>query len=130
MNILCSSKSFTFTLAILRQNKLEAALGEVFKSYMLGTDENLNAKDNIGVIAFMEQENIKLAKSKGFKGIFTTNTNPLTQHFGEIVLGYETLKEIPVNEHVDNTGRKPFEMAPDLQKVVMMYKSLEHDSKS
>jgi len=35
--------------------------------------------ENIQVALFMEQENIRLGKEKGFMGIFTTNSNRLTQ---------------------------------------------------
>lgn len=97
---------------------------------MLGTAENLKAKDNIGIIAFMEQEIIKLAAAKGFKGIFTTNTNLLTQQFGETVNGYETLLEIVANQYVDRSGKKPFGTAPNVQKAMVMYKSLEKAIKS
>ena len=46
---------------------------------MIGTDTLLNAVENIETVAFMETEVIRIAKSKGFAGILTTNTNPLTQ---------------------------------------------------
>lgn len=92
---------------------------------MLGTAENLEAKDNIGIIAYMENEIIKLASAKGFKGIFTTNTNALTQQFGETVNGYETLQEIVANQYVDQSGKKPFATAPALYKAIIMYKPLE-----
>lgn len=46
---------------------------------MIGTDTTLNAVENIEIVAFMETEVLRIAKSKGFAGILTTNTNPLTQ---------------------------------------------------
>lgn len=46
---------------------------------MIGTDTSLNAVENIEVVTFMETEVIKIAKRKGFIGVLTTNTNPLTQ---------------------------------------------------
>lgn len=46
---------------------------------MMGTDKTLDAATNVQVITYMEQEVLQLGKSKGFEGIFTTNTNPLTQ---------------------------------------------------
>lgn len=45
----------------------------------MGTDKTLNAATNVEVITYMEQEILRLGKAKHFKGIFTTNTNPLTQ---------------------------------------------------
>lgn len=46
---------------------------------MMGTDKSLDAATNVHVITYMEQEVLQLGKVKGFEGIFTTNTNPLTQ---------------------------------------------------
>lgn len=100
-------------------------MGDVFQSLMMGTAETLDAKDNIGVIDFMEQEVIRHATAKGFKGVFATNTNPLTQQFGEVVHGYQVLSEIVANQYVDRSGKKPWEMAPDTQKAIIMYKHLD-----
>lgn len=47
----------------------------------MGTHSDLNGKENVAVIQFMETEAIKLAKKKKFSGIFATNSNPLTQVF-------------------------------------------------
>lgn len=46
---------------------------------MMGTDDSLSAADNVVMIQIMEQETIKLAKERGFAGVFTTNTNELTR---------------------------------------------------
>lgn len=46
---------------------------------MMGTDNTLDSATNVEVITYMEQEVLKLGKTNGFEGIFTTNTNPLTQ---------------------------------------------------
>lgn len=46
---------------------------------MMGTSADLNAQDNITVMYFMEDEVLKVAKRFNYAGIFTTNTNPLTQ---------------------------------------------------
>lgn len=51
---------------------------------MMGTCGELNAKDNIAVMHFMENETLKLATKKGFAGILTTNTSRLTQVINEI----------------------------------------------
>lgn len=45
----------------------------------MGTDIILDAAANVEVITYMEQENLQLGKTRGFQGIFTSNTNPLTQ---------------------------------------------------
>jgi hypothetical protein len=46
---------------------------------MMGTHSELTAQENVNVMNFMESEVLTLAKSKRFAGIFTTNTNALTQ---------------------------------------------------
>lgn len=91
---------------------------------MLGTAENLKAKDNIAIIAFMESEIIRIAKEKGYEGILTTNTNPLTAQFGESVFGYETVDEVQVNKYVDENGKCPFAKAPNSTKAVVMFKEI------
>lgn len=53
--------------------------GSILHSFMMGTDKTLDAATNVQVITYMEQEVLRLGKAKGFEGIFTTNTNPLTQ---------------------------------------------------
>jgi hypothetical protein len=45
----------------------------------MGTEPSLSYQQNIEVMQFMEAEVLKMAQRKGFAGIFTTNTNPLTQ---------------------------------------------------
>lgn len=100
-------------------------MGQVFRALMMGTSEKLNTRQNIAVMAFMENEVIKLATTKGFKGIVTVNTNPLAQQFGETVFGYQTVSDIRVNKYVDRSGHRPFGMAPDTQKVLVMYKDLK-----
>jgi hypothetical protein len=46
---------------------------------MMATHPSLNYQQNVEVIQFMEAEVLNMAESKGFAGIFTTNTSPLTQ---------------------------------------------------
>lgn len=91
----------------------------------MGTAEHLDARENIGVMGFMESQNIKIATAKGFRGVFTTNTNPLTQQFGESIFGYETIAEIALNKYIDKNGNKPFAKASNIQKAIVMYKSLK-----
>lgn len=62
-----------------RRDHLPKSKGSIFHSFMMGTDKILDAATNVEVITYMEQEILQLSKAKGFHGIFTTNTNPLTQ---------------------------------------------------
>lgn len=100
-------------------------MGEVLHSMMMGTAEFLKSTENINVIAFMESETISLARAAGYKGILTTNTNPLTQQFGKTVFGYEILNDVQVNKYADTKGIRPFERAPDTQKITVMFKYLD-----
>lgn len=62
-----------------RDNQLPIGKRQILHSFMMGTDAELNAAENVQVIIYMEEENLRLARRKGFAGIFTTNTSPLTQ---------------------------------------------------
>jgi len=46
---------------------------------MMGTHEEIDESENVSLVLFMEEENIRRAKDRHFTGLFTTNTNPLTQ---------------------------------------------------
>lgn len=50
----------------------------------MATHCSLSTKENVAVMKFLEDEVMNLAKSRGFEGIFTTNTSPLTQVFMNI----------------------------------------------
>lgn len=62
-----------------RRDHLPKTKGSILHSFMMGTDKNLDAPTNVEVITYMEQEVLQVGKTNGFEGIFTTNTNPLTQ---------------------------------------------------
>lgn len=79
---LTSKYSFRMDLnesIICRDNQLPQGKGKVLHSFMMATDSSLTPRENVAVFQFMESENLKLAKDRGFAGIFTTNTSPLTQ---------------------------------------------------
>ena len=46
---------------------------------MVGTDECLTDAENVYIVQYTEEENMKIAKQHGFIGLLATNTNPLTQ---------------------------------------------------
>lgn len=66
-------------MKFLCRDKLLESKQKIFHSLLIGTHSDLNAKENVAVIQFMETEVINLAKKKQFSGIFTINLNPLTQ---------------------------------------------------
>lgn len=91
----------------------------------MGTSAQLNAQENIAVIQKMEEENISLAKRKGYEGVLSTNTSPLTQQLGSNFLGYRTLVDYQVNKYVSSDGSKPFLKAPDSQRVIVHWKDID-----
>lgn len=62
-----------------RDTQLPTGKGKLLHSFMMATHSSLTAKENVAVMQFMETEVLKLAERKGFFGIFTTNTSPITQ---------------------------------------------------
>jgi len=76
---LSSFSTVSIKFEILREKQLPQGKGKVLHSFMMATDPSLNYQQNVEVMDFMEAEVLRLAQSKGFEGIFTTNTSPLTQ---------------------------------------------------
>jgi len=76
---LSSFSTVAITFEILREKQLPQGKGKVLHSFMMATNPSLNYQQNVEVMDFMEDEVLRLAQSKGFAGIFTTNTSPLTQ---------------------------------------------------
>ncbi|XP_065156085.1 beta-alanyl-bioamine nonribosomal peptide synthetase ebony isoform X2 [Atheta coriaria] len=108
----------------IRDNQLPNQVGDVLHSFMMGTDPGLSAKENVAVIQYMEDEVLKLAQKRRFKGIMTTNTSPLTQQLGSSVFGYKTLLDYQVNEYVAPDNTKPFGLAPASQRAIVHWKEL------
>ncbi|KAL1137996.1 hypothetical protein AAG570_009691, partial [Ranatra chinensis] len=106
----------------IRDRRLPQGKGLILHSFMMGTDKKLSPAENVEIIEFMEKENIHLATSRGFHGIFTTNTNPLTQQLGTDVFHYETMHNYQVNQYVAPDRTRPFRKAPDEQKAVCSWK--------
>lgn len=83
--VVCNNKLiivFEFLETIERpilDSQLPEGVNQVLHSFMMGTNAELNARENIAVMHFMENEVLQLAKRKQFTGILTTNTSPLTQ---------------------------------------------------
>ena len=78
----------------------------------LSTAENVQASQNVSklcckcltnqVAIYMEQENIRIGEARGFRGIFTTNANRLTQLISRS-LGYQILSTIQVEATLRRT---------------------------
>jgi len=96
----------------LKDQYLPEARGKTIYASLLGTAADLSPVDNVKITLYMEMENIRFGKEKGYEGIFTTNANRLTQHISRI-LGYQILSTIQVNQYEDANGSRPFAEAPD-----------------
>lgn len=91
--------------------------------FMMGTSPSLNTHTTIALLRFMETKVIEIAAKNGYKGILTTNTDPLTIEIGKD-FGYETMTTYQINRYVDRDGKIPFIHAPDSHIVAVMHKSL------
>jgi len=96
----------------LKDGHIPPGKGHFIYTSLLGTAKDLSTAENVQVAIYMEQENIRLGKARGFKGIFTTNANRLTQLISRS-LGYQILSTIQVNQYEDIHGGRPFASAPD-----------------
>uniref|UniRef100_A0AAR5Q839 AMP-dependent synthetase/ligase domain-containing protein n=1 Tax=Dendroctonus ponderosae TaxID=77166 RepID=A0AAR5Q839_DENPD len=108
----------------IRDQQLPAGKGTILHSFMMATHSSLTPKENVAVFQFMEEEVQRLAKSRGFAGIFTTNTSPLTQQLGTDVYKYQNMLTYQVNQYVASDGTKPFGLAPDDKRVIVQWKPL------
>ncbi|GLV34396.1 ebony [Carabus blaptoides fortunei] len=106
----------------LRDEKLPK--GKIFNNYIMATNSLLNAKENIFVIQYMEEELIRIAQSKNFVGILATNTSLLTQQLATDVYGYQVITDFQVNQYVALDGSKPFGKAPDSQRAIVSWKPI------
>lgn len=91
----------------------------------MATSAKLTAQQNIEAIRKMEDVNLDIARRKGFVGIFTSNTNPLTQQLGSDVYNYRTLVDYQINKYVSRDGKKPFGKAPNEQRVLVQWKNIQ-----
>lgn len=63
----------------IRDGQLPKGKGQILHCFMMATNSNLDSADNIILMREMEEHVLTVARQKGFAGIFTTNTSPLTQ---------------------------------------------------
>lgn len=62
-----------------RKQKLPQGKNKVLHSFMMGSSTKLSPQEAIEVFFSMEEELLVLARERKFEGVFTTNTNALTQ---------------------------------------------------
>ncbi|KAK9889547.1 hypothetical protein WA026_006902 [Henosepilachna vigintioctopunctata] len=107
-----------------RETTLPKEKGKTLHCHMMGTHSSLNTKENVLLIQFMEEEVYRIAKKRGFEGILTVNTSPLTQQLGKDVFKFEVLLDHQVNEYIAHDNTKPFGLAPDSQRAIVQWKSV------
>ncbi|EFN66543.1 Tyrocidine synthetase 3 [Camponotus floridanus] len=108
----------------IRNNKLPRDKGKILYNFMMATYKELNFAENVLVIGQMDEYCLQFAQQKGYAGIFTTNTNPLTQQLDTDVYNYETLLVYQVNQYETPDGIKPFGNAPDSQVTICSLKMI------
>lgn len=95
----------------------------MFHNVVMATSGKLTPQQNIEAIQKMEEENVDVARQKGFIGILSTNTSLLTQQLGNSIYGYRTLVDYQINEYIDHRdGSRPFGNAPNSQRVLVHWK--------
>ncbi|KAJ8715460.1 hypothetical protein PYW07_009942 [Mythimna separata] len=114
-----------FVESSVRDSMLPRGKGTILHSFMMATAESLTPRENVAAIRALENATMNVAKERGFLGVFTTNTSPLTQQLGTDVLGYQTLLDYQINQYVDPNGDRIFGKAPDDMRAVVCWKPLE-----
>lgn len=108
----------------IRNNKLPKDKGKILYNFMMATYKELNFAENVLVMGQMGEYCLEFAQQKGYVGIFTTNTSPLTQQLDTDVYNYETLLVYQVNQYETSDGNKPFGKAPDSQVTICSLKMI------
>ncbi|CAH1101373.1 unnamed protein product [Psylliodes chrysocephalus] len=126
LNLLYRRGNFKYKVCYIREKaqQLPPEKGVTFNAFLMAVHSSLTPKENVAVIEFLEAEVINVARSRRFRGILTTNVNPLTQQLSEI-FGYQTMLDYQVNQFVSRDNTKPFELAPDDQRAWVCWKPLE-----
>nr|XP_049705072.1 zwittermicin A synthase ZmaJ [Helicoverpa armigera] len=114
-----------FVESSVRDTMLPPGKGTILHSFMMATAESLTPRENVAAIRALENATMTLAKETGFRGVFTTNTSPLTQQLGTDVLGYQTLLDYQINQYVDPNGDRIFGKAPDDMRAIVCWKPLD-----
>ncbi|XP_046687750.1 LOW QUALITY PROTEIN: N-(5-amino-5-carboxypentanoyl)-L-cysteinyl-D-valine synthase-like [Homalodisca vitripennis] len=113
-----------FVEAPIRDEKLPQGKGKVMHGFMMGTEQTLSAAENVAAVQAMEEEVLAIGRTRGFHGIFTTNTSPLTKQLSADVFNYIVMSEYQVNKYVAPDGSKPFSRASDSLRVACCWKEI------
>uniref|UniRef100_A0A1B6MA14 Carrier domain-containing protein n=1 Tax=Graphocephala atropunctata TaxID=36148 RepID=A0A1B6MA14_9HEMI len=113
-----------FVEAPIRDERLPQGKGQVVHAFMMGTERTLSAGENVAAMQAMEEEVLAIARTRGYAGIFTTNTSPLTKQLGTDVFDYKVMCEYQANKYMAPDGSKPFYRAPDSLRVACSWKEI------
>ncbi|XP_046609985.1 dimodular nonribosomal peptide synthase-like [Neodiprion virginianus] len=106
------------------EKQLPKGKGQIFHSFMIGTNSRLTSAENVALVRVMEDHVFRVARQKGFDGVFATNTSPLTQQLVTGIYNCDVLMDYQVNKYVASDGSTPFGEAPDSQRVLCSWKSV------
>ncbi|XP_046591136.1 plipastatin synthase subunit B [Neodiprion lecontei] len=106
------------------EEQLPKGKGQIFHSFMMGTNSRLTSAENVALVRVMEEHVFRVARQKGFDGVFATNTSPLTQQLVTGIYNCDVLMDYQVNKYVASDGSTPFGEAPDSQRVLCSWKSV------
>ncbi|CAH1789321.1 unnamed protein product [Owenia fusiformis] len=105
------------------REKLLQMGGDWLDSFMISTDTMLPHRENMVLLHMIEEEVLKLAKTKGCRGILSVNAHQVTMDLDEHYYGYTVEKVIHVKSYKWN-GTTPFEEAKDDYYLKTMVKYL------
>ncbi|XP_050357431.1 plipastatin synthase subunit B [Nymphalis io] len=109
----------------VRDTMLPEGKGTILHSFMMATGAELSARENVSAIRALELGTERVARERRFRGVFTTNTSPLTQQLGTDVLGFQTLLDYQINQYVDSNGERTFGKAPDDMRAIVCWKPVD-----
>ncbi|XP_034837374.1 beta-alanyl-bioamine nonribosomal peptide synthetase ebony [Maniola hyperantus] len=109
----------------VRDTMLPEGKGAILHSFMMATDASMSPRDNVLAIQALEVATERVARQRRFRGVFTTNTSPLTQQLGTDVLSFQTLLDYQINQYVDANGDRVFGRAPDDMRAVVCWKPVD-----
>lgn len=94
----------------------------IMNTFLMGA-LNVSPARNVGIMAFIEKEAIRIAIEEGCGGLLTTNISPVTKSLAKSVNGYRLVKEVQVNQYILD-GTRPYARAPNSYTIHVEWKPL------
>ncbi|CAH1788896.1 unnamed protein product [Owenia fusiformis] len=99
--------------------------GKYIDSVMNAVDVGIQDHESMQILHLMEESVIKVAKDRGYDGIITANSHPVTMNLDEHYFGYKIENSLHVKSYVYH-GERPFYRAPEDYYIKVMVKYLHH----